>query len=720
MEEQIWQNSSLSMATVTQTLSERPRSVWLWEFFKDELTPYPGRTALVARMVIASTVVMIVAMTFKIPFGAYGAIYAFTISRESTEATVTAAKTAIVTFALSGLYILVGAFLFVGDPLLRILWIFGTFFLLFYALSATTNYFAANRFAYLVAITAALWDRHVPSRLQVEDTLWAIFSVMSASLITVAFELIFVHLKPWDDLVESIADRLSAVAKVLNSFSAGLPVNAKERKAITKQSMLGTSRLRRILRRASYSPQYGERMGAIVALTGRLVDLAANLAHFEIHVPDEEDRKRIARLASIVANIRHDLLKGKIPIPIALDDAADTVHGVPLLREIQETVSQISEVFAHSPSLSPTAPTQISRERPWTLFAPDAFTNPEHIRFGLRGCFAASLCYLFYNAVDWPGISTAVTTCLLTALTTIGASRQKQILRFGGALLGGVILGMGAQIFILPALDSIWEFSLLYIAVLALAGWIATSGPRISYGGSQAAVAFLLINVQEFKFQTSLSIARDRVAGIFLGLIIMWIVFDQLWSAPTAVEMKRAFASTMRSLAEFMREPRSSDSKVALERSASMRESINKAFDKTRSLADGVLFEFGSSRQQDLALRGQIVSWQPQLRMIFVTRIALLKYRLGISGFELPPKIHAAQQDFDESMAQLLDGMADRFEGKAPRQNEDRELHLEHLEEAIKTLPPEEARPAFPAQVQTFLSLSHTMETLAVSLDKEI
>jgi multidrug resistance protein MdtO len=711
----------LSMATVTQTLSERPQPVaWLQDFLREELAPYPGRTALVARMVIASTVVMIVTMTFKIPFGAYGAIYAFTISRESPQATVTAAKTAIVTFTLSGLYILFGAILFVGDPLLRMLWIIGTLFLLFYALTATTNYFAANRFAYLVAITIALWDRHVPSRVQVEDTLWAIFSVMSASLITVAFELIFDRLKPWDDLVQSIAVRLNGVEEVLKGYSADRPIGNRVKKEITRQSMLGTSRLRQILRRASYSPQYGERMGAIVALTGRLVDLAANLTYFEIHIPDAEDRKRVARLAECVAGIRTDLLKGKIPNPVSFDSEADIVYGVPLLREMQATVSQISDVFAHSLSLDPRAPTVISTSKPGTLFVPDAFSNIEYIKFGLRGCFAAGLCYLFYNAVDWPGISTAITTCLLTGLSTIGASRQKQILRFGGAILGGVILGMGAQIFILPALDSIWEFTLLYMAVIGLTGWIATSSPRISYGGSQAAVAFCLINVQEFKMQTSLAVARDRVAGIFLGLIMMWIVFDQLWTAPTSVGMKRAFISALRSLAEFMREPRSGDAKVALERSASMRESINKSFDTVRSLADGVLFEFGSSRQQDLALRSQIIRWQPQLRVIFVTRIALLKYRLRIPGFELPEKMLAAQREFDEWLAQLLDGIADRLEGKASRQNEIPASYIERLEETMKLIHPEQAEAAFSAQMHTFLSLSRNIETLTTSLDKEI
>lgn len=49
-----------------------------------------------------------------------------------------------------------------------------------------------------------------------------------------------------------------------------------------------------------------------------------------------------------------------------------------------------------------------------------------------------------------------------------------------------------------------------------------------SYFGLQIAVAFYLVNLQEFAFQTSLSVARDRVVGILLGLLVMWLVFDQL------------------------------------------------------------------------------------------------------------------------------------------------------------------------------------------------
>ena len=220
--------------------------------------------------------------------------------------------------------------------------------------------------------------------------------------------------------------------------------------------------------------------------------------------------------------------------------------------------------------------------------------------------------------------------------------------------------------------------------------------------------------------QTSLAVARDRVAGIFLGLIVMWIVFDQIWGAPAVAEMKRTFVSALRLLAEFVREPRSSDPKVALERSASLRETINKAFDKVRSLADAVLFEFGSSRQRDLASRSRIVQWQPQLRMIFVTRIALLKYRLNLPGFELPPKLQAEQKEFDEWLAQMLDSMADRIEGKAPPVNKHQESFVERLEKAIQLSRLEESGPTSAPQMQTFLSLSRSIEALTISLDKEI
>src|SRR6266704_2661208 len=114
---------------------------------------------------------------------------------------------------------------------------------------------------------------------------------------------------------------------------------------------------------------------------------------------------------------------------------------------------------------------------------------------------------------------------------------------------------------------------------------------------------------------------------------MMWLVFDQLWSAPTVVEMRKAFISVFRLLAQFVRQPVSGNHSVDIERGYSLRETIKSSFDQVRANADAVWFEFGPSRQQDLALRSRILGWQPQLRMLFVSCVALLKYRLQLPGF---------------------------------------------------------------------------------------
>jgi multidrug resistance protein MdtO len=289
-------------------------------------------------------------------------------------------------------------------------------------------------------------------------------------------------------------------------------------------------------------------------------------------------------------------------------------------------------------------------------------------------------------------------------------------LRFAGAIVGGVVVGMGAQVFILPYLDSITGFTLLFVVVTGIAAWFATSSPRLSYFGVQFAVGFYLIHLQEFTIQTSLAVARDRVAGILLGLFMMWLVFDQLWGSSAAVEMRRTYISNLRSLGQLVREP--IPGREGTWRSDSLRETINTNFDKVRSLADGVLFELGSSRQADLAFRDRIRQWQPQLRTLFVTRLALLKYRLQLPGFELPEPVRVAQQDFDNRLARLLDGMADRMEGEPADGTDQFEGAFERLEQTVRTCCSEGPQELLTAEMQTFLALSRSIENVTVSLSK--
>jgi len=610
--------------------------------------------------------------------------------------------------------ILIGAMVFAGSPLLRFLWVICLLFTMFYAMSAMTNYSAASRFGYLVVVTIPLWDLHIPAELRVENTLWAVGAITVGSAITLYVELVYAGLARGDDLVRSIAERIVVIEELLGCYAANQTVGRDLAEQITRLATRGTSRLRRYLRRSSYTPRYREQMGAVVALVGRLVDIAASLTALSIEVPDDA-RKRLRALAESIGRLRNDLLAGRTPGRMAFQ--GNMPPALPLFGEMEETVALIAQVFEGTQPVIPYAPP--SRDEPPSRFlVPDALTNPDHVKFALRGCLAASLCYIVYTGLNWPELNTALTTCLLTALTTIGASHQKQVLRIAAALVGGVVVGIGAQVFVLPSLDSIGGFTLLFLAVMVPSAWIAASSPRLSYFGVQVAVAFDLINLQEFRFQTSLAVARDRVLGILLGLIMMWLAFDQLWSAPAAIEMRRTFMVNLQSLARLVREPAPGSEKTW--RSDSLRETINAAFDKVRTLADGVLFEFGPSRQQDLALRDRIRQWQPQLRLIFLTRIALLKYRLRLPSFELPEAVSQAQREFDNELAMTLEGMAGRIEGTILERRVKLEDSLKQLEQSAQASYPEPSKEASVTTLQTFLIFSRRIEVLASTLDKEI
>jgi multidrug resistance protein MdtO len=442
---------------------------------------------------------------------------------------------------------------------------------------------------------------------------------------------------------------------------------------------------------------------------------AANLTELS---PPIADCDRLRRLSETIENTRQNLLNKGIPPHVHLTDEESSLQSIPLLREMEITVSLIAEALRGTHHLSAFAPSSEPAEKQKGLFVPDAFSNSDHLHFGIKGGLAAFICYLAYNLIAWPGISTAVTTCLLTALTTIGASHQKQILRFGGALTGGAI-AMTAQVFILPSLDSIAGFVVLFVAVTIFGAWFATCGPRLSYFGVQVIVAFYLVNLGEFKFQTSLAVARDRVAGIVLGLFVMWIVFDQLWGSSAAVEMKRVFNSNLRLLAQLTRGPVSKDLKAAIEEGYSLRETINANFGRVRQQGDGVMLEFGSSREHDLAMRAQLLQWQLQLQRIFLARIAMLKYRLRLPGFELPAQVQAIQMEYDGHQAAILEAIADRLEGKATVLD-NFGPSFESVEHAAQEFCRTEAGTNVGALLMTFVPLGRHLDRLIQFLNQEI
>ncbi|MGA8557566.1 MAG: hypothetical protein WB630_24395, partial [Candidatus Acidiferrales bacterium] len=183
------------------------------------------------------------------------------------------------------------------------------------------------------------------------------------------------------------------------------------------------------------------------------------------------------------------------------------------------------------------------------------------------------------------------------------------------------------------------------------------------------------------------------------------------------VTMKKTFVANLRLQARLAREPVSTDMRTATDTYFSLRDTLSDDVDSVRSLADGVLLEFGPTREQGLAWRREILGWQPLLRTLFLTEAALWKFRAKSFGYELPEPVRLAQRAFDDQAANLLDGMANRMEGVRPKQETNLEKASEHLNQAIEAFRSEHPQDALSPQIQTFFALSSRDEYLASSLN---
>jgi multidrug resistance protein MdtO len=104
--------------------------------------------------------------------------------------------------------------------------------------------------------------------------------------------------------------------------------------------------------------------------------------------------------------------------------------------------------------------------------------------------------------------------------------------------------------------------------------------------------------------------------------------------------------------------------------------------------------------------------------MLFLTEIALWKYRAQLPGFELPTALVTQQRQFDEGFALTLEGMADRLEGrssKSPSFEDSVALHEGNAEGYAKA-----SEQTFSDRDSALLSLRRRIQNLTTSLTQEI
>ncbi len=199
-------------------------------------------------------------------------------------------------------------------------------------------------FWYIYAGSAQVIESFVVNQ-RMENTLWAAGVVAIGVVVTVAVEYVFRRVHPATDLFEGIEERLKTVETSLRSAADQQPLDAATEKRLALYASVGTSRLRRLILRSGFSPHFKVQMSVAIALTGRLVDLAAALrvALAERAEPvNETDRQRVQRLADEVAQVCGELIQHKRLQKIARP-LRDEPSSLPFMPTMEQTIALIPE-----------------------------------------------------------------------------------------------------------------------------------------------------------------------------------------------------------------------------------------------------------------------------------------------------------------------------------------------------------------------------------------
>ena len=249
----------------------------------------------------------------------------------------------------------------------------------------------------------------------------------------------------------------------------------------------------------------------------------------------------------------------KIAASLSQIDLAIAKEFSEALREL--TVSPIVSPIvspANSPANSPTHAETSEDARAESsnnmasnagFFVADAFSNPEHVRFALKTTAAALICYLIYSALSWPGIHTCLITCYVVALGTTGHTLQKLHLRVLGCLIGAAF-GLIAIVFVMPDINAISAQLLVVFVGALVSAWVAAGSSNISYAGFQIALAFFMCVIQGDSPSFNMVIIRDRVIGILLGNLVVYLTFTYLWPVSIAQHIDKTISDVLLRLSD--------------------------------------------------------------------------------------------------------------------------------------------------------------------------
>jgi multidrug resistance protein MdtO len=483
-------------------------------------------------------------------------------------------------------------------------------------------------------------------------------------------------------LQRGLTDRLDAVERSLRRLAAGEPVEP-EHSSLAPLALAGVTEPLRLLKMVGavepWLKKHHAEVRAQFIVVDRLVTAAAVLEEQGIPSANAAVQQRLRSLADACARWRTAIKNHTPPEISGLSAAGATAvsneNALPSLAEMERAAELMPFTFPgrELPDELKAGPNQ---EKSGFL-APDAFTNPEHFHFAVKGALAGFICYLIFTMSAYPGIYTATITCILCSLSTVGASLQKGVLRFAGAAVGGA-LGFISLMYIFPHLDSLGGFWFPFGAVMALAAYVNFGSVRISYVGIQICLAFCKCVLQTYGTFTELRVARDRLIGIALGLAVFGLINDRLWPVRALETTRAKLASVLRTLAKLAGLPDTDkDHAPQLTEAYGLRLQVYQDFGSVQQLHESSKFE------SDAARRDRLMVIDNTVQMLFLHLLAIVQHRPDLRPFAVPEPLRAASARFKATLADFLLHLADRVEGKSERPLPDLPSALAELEKAV-------------------------------------
>jgi multidrug resistance protein MdtO len=625
----------------------------LLEFLRRELAPTPGRGSKTFRLTLACLAATIPILTHHIPHGLLAMILMYLITQEDTAATVIGSILGVI-----GLTLGLGLALLVWRISLDIVWLRLCFLVAFlfgglFLKRVLTMSFLGSAIGLPAALVMILPDILPPSpEVLTEYVLWLWWTITLGLSVNVGVQLLLSRGDPLSLLQRELATRLETVAQTLRRL-AGERVAVPERDSLRSLAIAGMSRPLALLKTAAtihvWAHERHEGLSALITLTDRLVTSAVALETLPDLPQESRLHERLLNVADGCERMRRAFNELRLPDDwVALADEKNAPPPFPLL-EIERTLDQIAlAVPRYSEELSHSDAAPAEKR---SLFLPDAFENPEYVRFAIKGTVAAFICYMVFVGFDYPGIYTSVITCFVVALSTIGASNQKGILRFGGSAVGG-LMGLIALVYLFPNMETIGGFWLVFGAGTAVAAWVNFGTPRISYGGYQIGLAFYKAILQDFGPASSATVVRDRLIGVFFGLLVFGIVENLLWPVRARDALRARVAEILRLLAELARTRTSAKTPTVIVNEVdSWRRRISQKVEEAQGLIESSKFEAGDSDVDEIQKRigdGQLV---------FVLLLSLARQGRNIAESNV---VRAAEVALDNVIATALENLATR------------------------------------------------------------